>query len=239
MINKTISFKTNNYYSLVGDLYLPLTGERRPAVVVVHGGGWSSRTGDMQNVCLQLVSEGFVAFNITYRLAPRFQFPLAVLDVKEAISWLYKNADAYNINPDQIAGWGYSAGANLILLAALDGKQNLKAIVAGGTPADLTVWPKSSLVQRWLGSKFEHKPELWKKASPVFQVTHDSPPLFLYHGTWDKIVEVQQMEKMKQAMIAKNRIVETFEVAMMGHLTLYFFSLESVRRGINFIKNVL
>lgn len=238
-IQKDITFKKIDGIDLKGDLYLPLKSGLKPAVIVVHGGGWDHRSGDMESICKKLASEGIAAFNITYRLAPEHLYPKAVTDVKDAITWLSRNSSQYEIDPQKIAGWGYSAGANLILLAGLEIPQSLKVIVGGGSPTDLTAWPKSPLVRQWLGAERDQNLSLWKEASPVTHVTGASPPIFLYHGEWDNIVEIQQMEKLKAVMETNNRSIETFEIPLLGHFGVYFLSNEAVERGIQFLHKKL
>lgn len=235
-IRKNIVYKKIEGVELTGDLYLPKTHGLRPVVLVLHGGGWAKKSGDMEYISQSLANEGFVVFNANYRLAPENKFPKAPEDVKDALLWIKNNSELYSIDSKKIATWGYSAGAHLALLAALDGELGVKAIVAGGTPTDLTVWPNSKLVIDFLGSQYEENPELWRQASPVNHVTDLSPPVFMYHGEWDTIVAHDQMEKLKLALLAKEREVETYTVSYIGHLAVYLFSNESVNRGINFIK---
>ncbi len=239
-VEKNVAYRTVDGNQLTGDMYLPKTGDGlRPAVIVIHGGGWGKRSGDMQSICEDLAEAGFVAFNITYRLAPKNRYPKAVEDVKEAFNWLNENAAKYQINKDKISGWGYSAGAHLLLLATLNSNFKLKALVSGGTPADLTAWPKSPLVLDFLGLKEKDNLPLWREASPINHVTTSSPPVFLYHGEWDTLVEPEQMSKMERALKDEGRPVETFTVEYMGHFAVYLFSDAAVEKGIAFIKKNL
>ncbi len=57
--------------------------------------------------------------DIHYRLNGEARFPAAVQDVKAAIRFLRGHATAHRIDPDRIAIWGKSAGANLALLGGL------------------------------------------------------------------------------------------------------------------------
>ena len=229
-------FKSVSEGPLKGDLYLPEGPGPHPAIVVVHGGGWARRSGDMVSLCRDLARAGFAAYNVTYRLAPTHRYPLPVEDVRDAIVWLKSQAREHAIDPERISAWGYSAGAHLILMAGLSGELGLKAIVAGGTPADLTAWPESPLVTDHIGGTFVQKPDLWREASPARHVTGNSPPVFLYHGKWDTLVEPEQMAKMEKALKEKDRPVETYAVPFMGHVAVYFLSQESVTRGIEFIR---
>lgn len=224
---------------LEGTLYLPKTGKPTAAVIVVHGGGWSARTGEMTTICKKLVKRNIAAFNITYRLAPEHLYPSAILDVKDAINWLTKNAQNFNIDPNRIGGWGYSAGANLILMAGLNPSMGLKAIVSGGTPAKLDYWPNSPIITEYIGQPMSTHEKQWREASPIYIVQKNSPPVFLYHGQKDNLVEVEQMYLMEEALKEKTVAVKTHEVSMLGHITTYLFSFESEKLGVDFLKERL
>ena len=235
-VREDIVYKTAESRPLTGTLYIPNGDNLKPAALVVHGGGWKKKSGDMESICEELASAGFVVFSPDYRLAPQDRYPKQVDDIKDALTWLKQNAPTYRADPEKISGWGYSAGAHLILLVGLDPAAGLRAIVAGGTPADLTAWPDSPLVYDLLGVTLNENPQLWQEASPVNHVQSKSPPVFLYHGKLDAIVEHDQMEKMSRALRDKNTEVETYTASYMGHIATYFLSQESVERGISFIK---
>ena len=235
-LQNAITYKQIDGLSLKGDLYISKKEGLRPAIVVVHGGSWKRRAGDIEWICRDLANAGYVVFNVTYRFAPQHQFPKPVEDIRDAVLWLKQNASKYNVDPEKMAGWGYSAGSNLILLAAIDGTLGLKAVVAGGTPANLTVWPKSPMVKEYLGSLYAENPKVWEAASPTFLITESSPPVFLYHGSWDDLVEPNQMEMMADALKQKQRVVETYSVPLMGHMMVYLLSQSSVDHGIDFLK---
>ncbi|WP_373097038.1 alpha/beta hydrolase fold domain-containing protein [Zhongshania sp.] len=233
-----LSYKTVNTQSLGGDLYIPNTSGLKPAVVVVHGGGWTNRSGDMGGISRRLAKAGFVVFNITYRLAPEHRHPAQIEDVSAALEWLYSHAGKYQIDQQRISGWGYSAGAHLILMAGLNRQQPpyLSSIVAGGTPADLTAWPNSPLVLKLIGEPMSEAKAAWQNASPVNHVSSNSPPVFLYHGQWDTLVEIEQMTMMKSALAEKNIPVESYTVKFLGHVATYALAGGAEQRGIEFTK---
>lgn len=231
-----VVYKTAAQQQLFADFYLPQAAGSKPAVLVVHGGGWNKRSGDMEWICRALAKAGFVAVNITYRLAPTHHFPEPLEDVRDALKWLRAKAQKYEIDPDRIAGWGYSAGANLILLAGLDPSFGFKALVAGGTPADLTAWPKSHEVIAYLGQSFASNPDLWREASPINHVRTSSPPVFLYHGALDWIVNIKQFQAMDAALKKDKVDHDSYTPSFMGHIWTYFFSQESFNRGLNFLR---
>jgi len=62
---------------------------------------------------IKLAGRGYVAVSTSYRLAPKYQFPAAIFDVKAAVRWLKANAGLYQIDPDRIGVTGDSAGGHL------------------------------------------------------------------------------------------------------------------------------
>src|SRR4051812_28996229 len=94
--------------------------EPLPAIVLVHGGGF--RAGSRESylpVAAKLAQRGYVAATVSYRLAPRHQFPAAVEDVKAAVRFLRANAQRYGIDPERIGAMGGSAGGHLVLMLGL------------------------------------------------------------------------------------------------------------------------
>ena len=237
--SERITFSSNPE-TLRGDLHLPEPGNGpTPAVVVVHGGSWQRRTGDMQAISRKLAAEGIAAFNITYRMAPEYTYPAAVDDVRDAIDWLKRNAASYNIDPGRIGDWGYSAGGQLILRAGLDPRTGLKAIVSGGTPASFSYWPESPIISRFIGSRYAVDPDTWEDASPVNHVHPDSPAVFLYHGEDDELVEPVQMDFMARALAAQGVPHQAHLVEGRGHIGAYLFNERSEAMAIDYLQRWL
>ena len=231
---------TEEVEPLQGQLYLPRDIQQPvAAVVVVHGGGWVRRSGDMVSISKQLARQGIAAFNITYRSALYHPYPAAVSDVRRAIEWLRDNAERYQIDPQRIGGWGYSAGGQLILRAGLDPEYGLKAIVSGGTPAKFSYWPESPIITKFIGQPYAQSPERWEDASPVNHVQTASPPVFLYHGSEDTLVDPVQMDFMAQALARKGVPHETHLALNRGHFGVYLFGNESEQKAIEFLKRRL
>jgi acetyl esterase/lipase len=108
------------------DRYEPTgdTATARPAIVWVHGGGFSSgsRTSpELVEEATIFARKGYVGVSIDYRLWPGGCFPLttecltaithAKWDAQAAVRYLRANAAALGVDPDRIAIAGTSAGA--------------------------------------------------------------------------------------------------------------------------------
>lgn len=183
------------------DVYVPSTPNRvRPAVLVVHGGAWRSGSKEqLAGYARNLAERGFVAFAINYRLAPVSKFPAQIEDCRSAVKWIRKNAGRFQVDPLRLGAIGYSAGGHLAALLGTTGtgpsKENgntdmrIQAVVAGGAPVDFAFVPKGSdMLAFWLGGTRDKLPEIYKKASPTSFVSGDSPPMFFFNGTKDKLV---------------------------------------------------
>lgn len=93
-----------------------------PAVVCIHGGGF--RAGKRESydaLTAKLAQRGYIAATVSYRLAPKHQFPAAVHDVKAAVRWVRANAAKLRIDPDRIGVTGGSAGGHLAQFLGVTG----------------------------------------------------------------------------------------------------------------------
>ena len=97
--------------------YAPAEGG--PVVLLVHGGGW--RGGDraaMTGACEAFARRGYVAIAPEYRLLGEAAWPAPLNDVRTAIRAVRAQAAALKVSPDHIFVTGYSAGAQLALIAS-------------------------------------------------------------------------------------------------------------------------
>src|SRR6516225_8121452 len=94
----------------LADLYLPLEipkGQRVPAVVIIHGGGFTGGHRDAArelNIGGTLARNGYIGMSIDYALADisKPTWPQNLYDCKTAVRWLRANADRLQIDPDHI-----------------------------------------------------------------------------------------------------------------------------------------
>jgi acetyl esterase/lipase len=225
---------------LSGDLYMPRRQSAAPAVLLVHGGGWEGGDGrwQMEPIAKQLARRGYGVFNVTYRMAPRWIYPAPVEDLQEAIQWLRSHADTYRLDPQRIAVFGYSAGGHLALLTGLlDGPRDsqVRAIVAGGAPSDLTFYPAGRLVPQFLGGTIRQIPERFKDASPVSHVKRCSPPVFIYHGTGDRLVPPEHPLALMAELTRWNVRHETYWVEGRDHIPTFLMPAGSVDAALRFL----
>jgi len=213
-----------------------------PAVVLIHGGGWTGGApDDMAPLAERLAQQGFVAFNIAYRLAPGARHPAQIDDVATALDYLRTHAAGLHIDPARVGVWGYSAGAHLAALAGtrLPEAQRPQAVVAGGLPADLRKYPKSPLIAKLMGTSLADDPAAWADASPVTHVDAGSAPMWLYHGTWDWIVGVDNAQLMHTTLTRAGVESTLYLISGYGHFATFLWRRSAEDGALRFLRRHL
>ena len=208
-------------------------GKHLPAVLCIHGGGF--RAGKRESydaLCVKLAGQGFVAATITYRLAPKHQFPAAVHDTKAAVRWLRANASKYNVHPEKIGVTGGSAGGHLAQFLGVtahvpqfegtggnpDQPSHVNCVVNVYGPSDFTQsYGKSvdahEVLPLWFGGNLEAERKKHIIGSPLYWVTPDAAPTLCIHGTEDKYVAHEQavwmVDKLKAATVEADLLTLT------------------------------
>jgi acetyl esterase len=96
-------------------------GDRLPALVFLHGGGWSlGSLATYEPFCRALANAcNMILIWVEYRLAPEAPFPAAYDDTLAAWRWVARNYGELGADPARIMIGGDSAGGNLAAAAAL------------------------------------------------------------------------------------------------------------------------
>ncbi len=189
------------------DLFSPASPGKYPALILVHGGGWSSGNKRMQvPLAQQIAYHGYVTACIEYRLSPEALYPAAVYDINTAIRFLRTHAEKYNIDPERIAISGSSAGGQLAALVGMTGdlekfNENkgdivistiVKAIIDMDGILDFTDPNESekdndpakpSAGAKWFGATFSEAPGKWIEASPLTYAGKDTPPILFLNSS--------------------------------------------------------
>lgn len=226
---QAVTIETNVLYSRAGgeelmmDIARPAGEGPFPAVICIHGGGFraGSRSG-YASLIPKLAERGYIAATVSYRLAPLHPFPAALLDVKEAVRFLRKNARKYRIDPNRIGAMGASAGGTLALMLGVTGDVavfdppgtkvscQVAAVVSYYGATDFTKsYGKSvdagEVLPLYLGGNLQFARRNHILSSPLYWVTPAAVPALFLHGTRDPYVEIAQsewmLEKMREAQV--------------------------------------
>jgi len=115
-VHRNIPYLGTGRRSHLLDVYVPegRTGPL-PVVFYAHGGAFMWCSKETHFLFARAYAEqGFIVFNINYRLAPRHRYPAAMEDACEALRWVHDNAARFGGDPKRLVFAGESAGANLI-----------------------------------------------------------------------------------------------------------------------------
>lgn len=105
------------------DIFYPRedVGVLFPAVLLIHGGYWQAMDKDDVSFAARgLNARGIAAVCVNYSLCPRVALADIVEEMRLASLWLYRNAQAYNLDRDRLGVCGHSAGGHLAALMACE-----------------------------------------------------------------------------------------------------------------------
>ena len=239
-----IIFEKNIEYSNPDGQHLQLNMARPknakgplPCVVCIHGGGFRAGKRDSYDGLIQnLARNGFAAVTVSYRLAPKYQFPAAVHDTKAAVRWVRANAAKYGIDPDRIGVTGGSAGGHLAQFLGVtqgvaefegDGgnpnvSSHVKCVVNVYGPSDFTKsYGKSvdaaEVLPLFLGGNLQTALPAHIRSSPLNWVTPNAAPTLCIHGTEDKYVAHEQAVWMIDRLKASGVEAQLLTLQGAGH----------------------
>ena len=229
---ENIPYRTGDSKSWVLDMALPVDKgqELRPAIVIVHGGGWRAGTKQdfvYRSMMVTYALRGYVTVSVEYRLTQEAPFPACIEDVKCAVRWLRAHSEEYGIDPDRIGAFGHSAGAHLVMMLAMcppsaglegdggwdDYSRMVNSVVGGSTPVE--IGPQRGDMA---------KPEWW----PIGYITEEKmPPILLIQGGSDPIVRPETVDNFVEKM--KNSGHSDLEYIRMDELGQLYGGLQDKR----------
>jgi acetyl esterase/lipase len=225
----------------VGELSRPLLDGVRPVVVLVHGGYW--RVGFTREAMNELASDlarvGFAAWNLDYRRFGELGggWPGTVEDVAAGIDHLAEIAPTKNLDLDQVAVIGHSAGGQLAIWACARAGAppdapgagpvvQPKGVVSLAGVVDLVASATSTeagggvelrrAIEDFLAATPEQAPLRYEQASPLALLPVGVPQLLL-HGSLDDRVPLEQSKRYAEAAAAAGDPVELVELDGVDH----------------------
>ena len=195
------------------DLYLPNGPDRldRPAVVFIHGGGFTG--GDKAeyrsaSVSADLARAGYVVVSCNYILGPKTKegvWPRNIADCREAVRWVRGHAKELGVNPDRIAVAGGSAGGYLALMVGLSDDKtgpggDPKATISAKVAAVIDLYGVVNFSKHGKGDVPGASAAEQAAYLPENQCDRADPPVLILHGTADTTVDIRQSKDMAAAL---------------------------------------
>ncbi len=245
----------NIVYKKIGDIELGLdfygptvpTDGPAPVFFYIHGGAWvggnrSIKDAGMVTVIMdQIRAFGVAVVPVSYRLTTEtVTFPAHINDVCDAIRFIVKHADDYNIDPQRIGMIGFSAGGHLSLLAGFcttefgDAPElanvdfDVKCVIDFCGPTDLTQLVDVPLeddrvyllgiLKDFLGAQLQGNEEHYIYASPIGHVGKNPDlSLLILQGRSDEIVPHAQADKLYEKCVEAGYDVKYIPVENANH----------------------
>lgn len=200
-------------YKKVGDRELRLfigrpddwqAGDRRPAIVFFHGGGWVNGSPNQFNEhSAYFASRGLVCIQVEYRLIKNEAPLVCIQDARSAMRWVRSHAAELGIDPMRIASAGGSAGGHLAahvgMVDVLDDPKDALAVSAKSNAMLLFNPVLDNGPGQFGATKVGDR---YPEFSPAHNISHDDPPAILFLGSEDKLIPVSVLETFTTRMKA-------------------------------------
>lgn len=177
---------------------------RRPVILICPGGAYGFKSfREAEPVALRMMALGFNACVLDYSVAP-MDFPVAFMDVCEAVFYIRSHAKELNSAPDKIVVCGFSAGGHLAASLGVWWNSGMveqylpykgeevkpNALLLGYPVISSGKFAHQGSIANLLGNKFGIS-ELMDKVSLEKNVSSSTPPAFVWHTANDDLVPVQ------------------------------------------------
>lgn len=206
-VKSDLKYTTTNDPNLLMDVYLPpklAKGERRPAVVFIHGGvgaQFKPKDWGFYKSWGQLVAaSGMIAVTFTHRLGyPKPLLAEAASDVTAAINYVRANADSLNIDKERLCLAAYSAGGPLLSLGMRDKPGYVRCLVAFYAFLD---------IQQSEPHRTNEPSEMVKRFSPITYLANDAgklAPMFIARAGLDEVPAMNDsIDRFVREALSKN-----------------------------------
>ena len=219
-VHENLVYGVADGQTLLLDIFEPANndGLPRPAIILIHGGAWTSfDKSTMRQLAQFLAVAGFVAIPVDYRLFhdDLNRWPAQLDDVQHAVRWVRANSGKYNVDRNHIGAYGHSAGAQLaLMLGMVETRDNsdpavakysskVQAVVEASGPVDFIMQQDDDgkrFLTSFLGADLTKHAEVWRDASPISHVAKSNAPILIIHGTRDEMVPFAQAEALNDAL---------------------------------------
>mgnify|MGYP000600775934 CR=1 FL=1 len=254
-VTSTYSVIPNLTYQRAGGVDLKLDVYRprdvqgpNPTLMYIHGGGWTNGSKESSALTfLPYLEKGWTVVNVAYRLADVAHAPAAVEDTRCALRWIYRNAEQYGFDKENIVVTGNSAGGHLALTTGmLTSDVGMERQCPGDRMRTWAIGPRNmeplhvAAIVNWYGitdvsdllnsgpGTSGNFTEAWlgsgsnrvavaARVSPINHVRDDLPPVLTIHGNEDSIVPYSHGVRLHEALDRAEVANQLITIGGAGH----------------------
>jgi acetyl esterase/lipase len=163
-----------------------------------------------------------VAISAEYRVKNRHgTTPFeCVADGKSAIRWVRANAARLGVNPNKIVAGGGSAGGHVAACTGvIDGldEENEDRNISSKPNALVLFNPAVDLVELSKKRRSDKRFNRVKEISPLQHIKKGVPPCIIFHGTADRTVPFESVERFSKAMKEVGNVCRLVPFEGKGH----------------------
>lgn len=192
---------------LGGPPWIEYSDDKKPTLLFLHGGGWTSGDKISRSLFLMpFVEKGWCVVTANYRHLDQTDLTGCISDSRSALNWIYENSDKYKFDTSHIVVSGESAGGHLALMTGLitddqdfqmpkTGKHlSVAGIINWFGVADLNKaaenWGEEQI--ELVAGDAQNAEDFLKLCSPVTYLSENTPPILSIHGDLDVSARYEQ-----------------------------------------------
>jgi dipeptidyl aminopeptidase/acylaminoacyl peptidase len=251
--SEIVTFDDGEDHTIYADLWKPARPHpTRPAIIQVHGGGWSQgvyrRWSNNLPFFHYLVQEGYVVLNIDYRGSRGYgrDFRTAIYrhmgesEIKSGLAAVECLVKQHNVDLRRIGLFGGSYGGFYTLMAMF---KHPGVFAAGAVRAPVTDWAhyNQGYTTRILNNPYKDD-EAYRRSSPIYLAEGLRDHLLIQHGMLDGNVHFQDSVRLVQGLLELKKDNWEFAVYPIENHGLgleEYDRLDVMRRRINLFNRVL
>lgn len=206
------------------DIFTPSDTGNASFVVFFHGGWWKANNR-VSRACLaaEYLKRGYGFASVGYPLAPDHSISTICRSARNAVSWLYKNAPSFGLNPSKILLAGNSAGGHLAALAGSEGElaaADVPSSAIAGIVALSGIYDLGALAGTPIEQWIPLSPDVIERFSPTRHLPAHGTAVLLMIGGSEPDGFREQMQAYAAALGEAGRTVVAEELAGHSHFSI-------------------
>ena len=223
-------------------------------------------SADLSTICAAYAKAGYAVVTPNHRAASDGIYPAQLHDIKAVVRFVRGNAAKYKFDTTFIAVSGFSSGGHLSSLTATtcglkEGKSGSVTVdlvgdlgeftsfsscvdgaVLWSPPTDIyTMNPISmggsgTMEGAFIGVERQGNKDKWMVASSPYYASDDDPPIIMFHGTSDNIVNIEQSQELYDSLKHHNVVTEFVKVSGGSHGGNVMNSTENLNKAVEFLN---